>query len=360
MKNKKLITLKDEFTKTFNSFRTSKIKSLNKLIKNGKAENQKSRHNQKIKKFMALLDHNGESEFPMSKEKVFLAMQKAIPKINGLKIENADKLQGRFMVKAGISLYSWGENIPIQLTQISENRTKVQITSSPKTGDMFGGSFDMGKNRKNIENILFSTSKILSSENQQFSIETILDKPVQNNQINNSQTSKNLNIMEINNSNAWYEKNWLVIILCIIFFPIGLYALWKNSTISKGWKIAITIIITLILFSNFNSENSKKTIQNGTQNVVQNEAEIPNAEQEKSNSEKEDIIEKLKEKAKRDWPNDYSTQEFWVNQQIDDYEYMLSVENNSIKAKAQKDWPLDFSTQKFWYNEQIEAQERMK
>lgn len=108
---------------------------------------------------MAFLDHNGESEFPMSKDKVFEAMKKAIPTINGLKIENADKLQGRFVVKAGVSLYSWGENIPIQLTEISENRTKVQITSSPKTGIMFGGAFDMGKNRKNIENILSSTSK---------------------------------------------------------------------------------------------------------------------------------------------------------------------------------------------------------
>lgn len=311
-------------------------------------------------KIMALLDHNGESEFPMSKEKVFIAMQKAIPTINGLKIENADKLQGRFIVKAGVSLYSWGENIPIQLTQISENRTKVQITSSPKTGSMFGGAFDMGKNRKNIENILFSTSKILSSENQQVSIETILNKPLQNNQINNFQSSKNLNIMQINNSNAWYEKNWLVIILCIIFFPIGLYALWKNSTISKGWKVAITIIICLLILSNLNNKKSEKITPNEPHSIIQNSEEIPNVEEEKPNSEKEAIIEKLKEKAKRDWPNDYSTQEFWVNQQIDDYEYMLSIENNSIKAKAQKDWPLDFSTQKFWYNEQIEAQERMK
>lgn len=56
---------------------------------------------------MAFLDHNGESEFPMSKDKVFEAMRKAIPSIKGLKVENADRLQGRFVVKAGVSLYSW-------------------------------------------------------------------------------------------------------------------------------------------------------------------------------------------------------------------------------------------------------------
>ena len=110
---------------------------------------------------MALLDHNGECEFPLTKEKVFDAICKAIPTIDGMKIDNADKLLCRITVKAGVSLFSWGENIPIQLIEVGENKTRVQITSSPKTGIMFGGAFDMGKNRKNIEKILTATSKIL-------------------------------------------------------------------------------------------------------------------------------------------------------------------------------------------------------
>lgn len=320
---------------------------------------------------MAFLDHNGESEFPMSKDKVFEAMKKAIPTINGLKIENADKLQGRFVVKAGVSLYSWGENIPIQLTEISENKTKVQITSSPKTGIMFGGAFDMGKNRKNIENILSSTSRILSSESETNTSEIKQTNNIQqtNSQTNNFQTTQNSKTMENNNSNsnAWYEKTWLVVILCIIFFPVGLYALWKNSSISKGWKIGVTAIIALIVIANLGDKDKASATSTETQNVVETEQSnttetetVANVEQDKADAEKEAITEKLKAKAKRDWPNDFTTQEFWVNQQIDDYEYMLTIENNSIKAKAQKDWPLDFSTQKFWYNEQIEAQERMK
>lgn len=322
---------------------------------------------------MAFLDHNGESEFPMSKDKVFEAMRKAIPTINGLKIENADKLQGRFVVKAGVSLYSWGENIPIQLSEISENRTKVQITSSPKTGIMFGGAFDMGKNRKNIENILSSTSRILSSEGDTTTTSETKQNNFQptNSQTNNFQTSQNSNSMENNNSNsnAWYEKTWLVVILCIIFFPVGLYALWKNSSISKGWKIGVTALISIIVLANLGG-NDKKTANstsNETQNVVETEKKnsteaesVANVEQDKADAEKEAVKEKLKAKAKRDWPNDFTTQEFWVNQEIEDYEYMLTIEDNSIKQKAQHDWPLDFTTQKFWYNEQIDAQERMK
>ncbi|MDD3945881.1 MAG: hypothetical protein WC446_07690 [Candidatus Paceibacterota bacterium] len=110
---------------------------------------------------MALLDHNGECEFPIAKEKVYEALCQAIPTISGMKLESADKLLGRIMVKTGVSLFSWGENIPIQLLEVSENKTRIQITSSPKTGIMFGGAFDMGKNRKNIENILSATSQIL-------------------------------------------------------------------------------------------------------------------------------------------------------------------------------------------------------
>jgi hypothetical protein len=318
---------------------------------------------------MAFLDHNGESEFPISKDKVFEAMRKAIPTIKGLSIENTDKLQGRFVVKAGVSLYSWGENIPIQLIEISENKTKVQITSSPKTGIMFGGAFDMGKNGKNIEDILSSTSRILSSEIQQNSSEpnqTNINQQLTNSQTNNFQTTQNLSFMENKNSNAWYEKTWLVVISCILFFPLGLYALWKNSSISKGWKIGVTALITIIIISNLGS-NKQSTSTNlnpqkiaNTEQSNEEEEEVVNEELEKVNSEKEAILEKLKEKAKSDWPDDYTTQEFWVNQQIEDYEYMLAIEDNSIKLKAQKDWPLDFSTQKYWYNEQIEAQERMK
>lgn len=77
--------------------------------------------------------------------------------------------------------------------------------------------------------------------------------------------------------------------------------------------------------------------------------------------EEESIITKLKAKAKRDWPEDYTTQEYWINEEIEAYHYMLRIPNNNkIKKKAQRDWPLDFSTQKYWYNEQIEAKERLE
>ena len=110
---------------------------------------------------MAFLDHNGECGFPLPENLVFQALRKAIPTIKGMAIESADPLLGRVVVKTGVSMFSWGENIPIQLQEVGPNQTKVQITSSPKTGIMFGGAFDMGKNSKNIEDILAATSRVL-------------------------------------------------------------------------------------------------------------------------------------------------------------------------------------------------------
>ena len=319
---------------------------------------------------MGFLDHQGESEFPFNKETVFNAMVKAIPTVKGMQIVSADKLQNRIVVKAGVSLTSWGENIPIQLSEISDNLTKVKITSTPKTGIMFGGAFDLGKNRKNIEQILSATSRILSSEKSS-NIETT--------QTTENKTSHNSKVeltMEHNPRKRWYDNKFIVHLLLLIFFPVGLYALWKSNTIAKWWKITATILIALIVIANLGDDNTsninnttkKTTIKKEPKAQMTQKQKDSIAEIKKVNNEqiqrdklkKQQIIKKLKAKAKRDWPNDYVTQEYWVNEQIEAYEYMLKIKDNPIKKQAQRDWPLDFSTQKFWYNEQIEARERLK
>lgn len=45
----------------------------------------------------------------------------------------------------------------------------------------------------------------------------------------------------------WYNRTGLVILLCMIFFPVGLYGLWKSSKIAKGWKFTATAIIGLFV-----------------------------------------------------------------------------------------------------------------
>ncbi len=111
---------------------------------------------------MAFLDHEGGAEFPYGKDDVFDALVKAITGIKGMKVEKKDRIGCRILAKAGVSLMSWDENIPIYLLEVSPGVTRVSVTSTPKTGVLFGGAFDLGKNRKNIEKILDKTSEILS------------------------------------------------------------------------------------------------------------------------------------------------------------------------------------------------------
>ncbi len=113
---------------------------------------------------MSIVDHEGVVEYPFSMKTVFEAVIEASKNIDGLSLNGADELSGRVTFKSGISLASWGENIPIQLVGISGTRTQMRILSTPKTGVMFGGAMDFGKNRQNIEKIINAVSKVLSTK----------------------------------------------------------------------------------------------------------------------------------------------------------------------------------------------------
>jgi Short C-terminal domain len=109
---------------------------------------------------VALLDHQGGADLPYARDDVFDALVKVIPE-QGMKVDKQDKNAGFISAKAGVSLRSWGENIPISVMDGSPGFTRVSITSTPKTGLLGGGAFDLGKNRKNIERILLATSELL-------------------------------------------------------------------------------------------------------------------------------------------------------------------------------------------------------
>lgn len=38
-----------------------------------------------------------------------------------------------------------------------------------------------------------------------------------------------------------YQKNWFIILMLIVFFPVGLFLMWKHS----NWNIVIKIIISM-------------------------------------------------------------------------------------------------------------------
>ena len=204
---------------------------------------------------MAILDNYTETEFPIEKNRVFDAMCQAILMIKGMKLETSDKLLGRILVKSGISLHSWGENITIQIKEIDENKTKVEIKSLPIRTVTKNSQADYGKNRKNIEVILSTTSNILQQR-----INPSIATPIENKYLQQEISQSNLNI----GAKKWYNNNTAVILLCIFFFPVGLYGLWKSQKIKQNIKIAVTIIIAL--FYVVGISQSSKTSDNNSAN----------------------------------------------------------------------------------------------
>ena len=86
-----------------------------------------------------------------------------------MSVHSSDAMAGRVVIKTGMSLLSWGENIHATLTEPGQNRTLVRIGSAPKTGVSRGGfmsddgffasgDLSFGKNRRNVERIFSELS----------------------------------------------------------------------------------------------------------------------------------------------------------------------------------------------------------
>lgn len=118
-------------------------------------------------------------------------------------------------------------------------------------------------------------------------------------------------------------------------------------------------VFAFFFFLAFGSMDDKKDKTSSIENL-NNSNVHPQEIVVETDSKKEAVTIKLKEKARQDWPNDYTTQEFWLKEQLEAYDFMLTIDDNPTKSKAQKDWPLDFVTQKYWYEEQIEAKKRIE
>lgn len=110
---------------------------------------------------MSIVDHTQAIHVPFSVADTFEALQKAIKATDGFTLDRVDETLKAVYLKAGVSLFSWGENITATVKKCSEGGSEVSVLSTPKTGAMFGGAMDMGKNRKNIAAISDALSKEL-------------------------------------------------------------------------------------------------------------------------------------------------------------------------------------------------------
>lgn len=127
----------------------------------------------------------------------------------------------------------------------------------------------------------------------------------------------------------------------------------------KYFKCAFwTIAVGMLMVSCGNEEPKKKMFNRELLEDDVSEVQEPTVVVEVDENRVE--VEKLlKKQAQKDWPNDFVTQEYWVSQQLEDYQFMRSIPDDAIKAEVERDFPLDYTTQKYWYSEQVRARNRM-
>ena len=79
--------------------------------------------------------------------------------------------------------------------------------------------------------------------------------------------------------NNWYESTGIIILFLIIFFPVGLFLMWKYSKWSKVPKILISVFFGLIIIGNMgNNKSTTPTSTTQTTEVKEETKEEPKTE----------------------------------------------------------------------------------
>jgi chemotaxis protein histidine kinase CheA len=91
------------------------------------------------------------------------------------------------------------------------------------------------------------------------------------------------------------ESNWLIITLLVLFFPVGLYLMWRYSGWNRLPKLIVTAIFSLIIFTNMGEEDSDDLIIDDS-DEVHAEAESATAAEEEKQEEAEKAAEEEAEK----------------------------------------------------------------
>ena len=102
---------------------------------------------------MGMADQTTSVKIPYSLDDTFQALKQSSQYLYGMKVDSVDDLLKTIYLKAGVSFFSWGENITVSVKSAEDGETIVEISSVSKTGAI-GGALDMGKNNRNLKAIM--------------------------------------------------------------------------------------------------------------------------------------------------------------------------------------------------------------
>lgn len=65
--------------------------------------------------------------------------------------------------------------------------------------------------------------------------------------------------MNKQNKPSFLSKTWVTILFLIVFFPVGLYSMWRYKKFNMAVRIIITFIFACLLVSPFSSSSEENT-----------------------------------------------------------------------------------------------------
>lgn len=66
--------------------------------------------------------------------------------------------------------------------------------------------------------------------------------------------------MTTTSEKKWYQKNLSIIALLILFFPAGLFLMWRYSNWNKIVKIVVTLFFVILVLSGAFNDDTKRTV----------------------------------------------------------------------------------------------------
>ena len=112
-------------------------------------------------------------EFPFPPRVVFRAVAEAISNLPGMTFHEFDRLSGHVYVTTAASAFLGGERVEVSVLDAGSGRSRVQITSGGRIA--FGSATRLGRNRKNVEEIIFATSEVLEAHGERWAQELVLE-----------------------------------------------------------------------------------------------------------------------------------------------------------------------------------------
>lgn len=114
---------------------------------------------------MGMADYTSKFQVQFSMSDAFTACKEAVRDLDKIQIDSVNEIMHTITLSTGKTLFSWGEIITITILQLNENASEIAITSTCKNGAL-GNMNDMGKNQKNITQIIQAISDELRKINE--------------------------------------------------------------------------------------------------------------------------------------------------------------------------------------------------